>query len=373
MQTKVIASLKTRIEDDAVVQLKKTAQLPGMEEAVGMPDLHPGKDSPIGAVFRSKGVIYPHLVGSDKGCGMALWKTALRDGKLKLDRWERKLEALAGPWDGDASAFLAEHGVSPTAFDASLGTVGRGNHFAELQRVFEVVDAEKFAQLELDTKSLYILVHSGSRGFGESILHAHTAEFANGGLRCDSPEGQAYLAAHDHAVLWARINRKLIAHRYIEALGTQGTCVLDVCHNNVQASIVDGCKCWLHRKGAAPSDVGPVVIPGSRDSLSYLVAAHGDQRGNLASLAHGAGRKWQRSKCRGLLEDRFTNEQLRRNRYGGRVVCDDKNLLYEEAGQAYKNIDQVVQDLVDAGLIRTIAKFAPVLTYKISKRERDDE
>jgi release factor H-coupled RctB family protein len=84
-------------------------------------------------------------------------------------------------------------------------------------------------------------------------------------------------------------------------------------------------------------------------------------------------RKWQRSKCRGLLEDRFTNEQLRRNRYGGRVVCDDKNLLYEEAGHAYKNIDQVVQDPVDAGLIRTIAKFAPVLTYKISKRERDDE
>jgi release factor H-coupled RctB family protein len=148
-----------------------------MEEAVGMPDLHPGKDSPIGAVFRSQGVIYPHLVGSDKGCGMALWKTALRDGKLKLDRWERKLEALAGPWDGDASAFMAEHGVSPTAFDASLGTVGRGNHFAELQRVFEVVDAEKFAQMELDAKSLYILVHSGSRGFGESILHAHTAKW----------------------------------------------------------------------------------------------------------------------------------------------------------------------------------------------------
>ena len=92
----------------------------------------------------------------------------------------------------------------------------------------------------------------------------------------------------------------------MEALGTESTCVLDVCHNNVQASIVDGCECWLHRKGAAPSDVGPVVIPGSRDSLSYLVAAHGDQRGNLASLAHGAGRKWQRSKCRGLLEDRFT-------------------------------------------------------------------
>jgi release factor H-coupled RctB family protein len=99
-----------------------------------------------------------------------------------------------------------------------------------------------------------------------------------------------------------------------------------------------------------------VVIPGSRGTLSYLVIATGDQDQNLATLAHGAGRKWKRYECRGRLEKKYSKESLLRTEFGGYVLCSDKHLLYEEAPQAYKDVDIVVQDLVDAGLVK--------ITYK---------
>lgn len=71
-RVRVVASKSTWIESAAVDQLKKTALLPGIELAVGPPDLHPGKGSPIGAAFVSNGWIYPALVGNDIGCGIAL-------------------------------------------------------------------------------------------------------------------------------------------------------------------------------------------------------------------------------------------------------------------------------------------------------------
>ena len=71
----IIRSEKSWIEGEAVLQLEKTATLPGMRRVVGMPDLHPGKGTPIGAVFLSDDRVYPHLVGNDIGCGMALWTT----------------------------------------------------------------------------------------------------------------------------------------------------------------------------------------------------------------------------------------------------------------------------------------------------------
>lgn len=202
MRTHVIRGPKSWIEGNAVEQLVETAKLPGMRAAIGMPDLHPGKDAPVGAVFASE-LIYPHLVGTDIGCGMALWQTALTRAKLKLDKLEKRIVGLEGPWDGDAREFLGRENVKPTDFDQSLGTIGRGNHFAELQAVAQVHDQEAFASMALDAKSLFLLVHSGSRRFGESILYANAAQHGNSGLSPDSKEGQDYLAAHEHAVQWS--------------------------------------------------------------------------------------------------------------------------------------------------------------------------
>ena len=119
------------------------------------------------------------------------------------------------------------------------------------------------------------------------------------------------------------------------------------------------------------------MIPGSRGTFSYLVEPIGEQKNNAYSLAHGAGRKWKRmalarhatlSEAKSHLSHKFKVEDLRQTALGSRVICEDKDLLYEEAPQAYKNIDVVIQDMLDAGLIRVIAIFRPVITYKTRRR-----
>ncbi len=360
---RIIASSQSWIEGEAVRQLEAVARSPGMRLAVGLPDLHPGKGAPVGAAFASEGFLYPFLVGNDIGCGMGLWDVDLATRKAKPERWAAKLN-LDGPWLGDTDAFLAEQGVKPSGFEAALGTVGGGNHFAEVQRVDTVHDATVFSGLGLSKERLLLLVHSGSRGLGEATLRAHVDRHGAGGLAEDSAQAKTYLTRHDHAVAWGRANRALIAWRMLDGIGAKGRSVLDVCHNSVTLQEVEGCACWLHRKGAAPSDQGPVVIPGSRGSLSYLVLPVGNGSLSAHSLAHGAGRKWNRTSARERMRERFSAESLTRTSFKSHVICEDRDLLFEEAPPAYKPIDRVVTDLVEAGLVRVVATLAPVLTYK---------
>ncbi|OJT16341.1 RNA ligase RtcB family protein [Archangium sp. Cb G35] len=364
---RVIASPQSWVEGEAIRQLEAASRLPGMRSAVGLPDLHPGKGAPVGAAFASEGLFYPFLVGNDIGCGMGLWELDLPARKAKPERWAARLD-LDGPWEGNTDAVLASMGVKPCGFEAALGTVGGGNHFAEVQRVDAVHDAETFTALGLGTDRLLLLVHSGSRGLGEAILRAHVDRHGTGSLVEDSDEARRYLARHDHAVEWARANRATIAGRMMQGIAASGRRVLDVCHNSVTPKQYDGHTCWLHRKGAAPSDQGPVVIPGSRGSLSYLVLPLGDGTNHAHSLAHGAGRKWTRTSARERMRERFTPEALTRTSFKSHVICEDRDLLFEEAPPAYKAIDRVVQDLVDAGLVRVVATLAPVLTYKTRTR-----
>lgn len=365
---RIVASPKTWIEGDAVQQLEKTASLPGMIAAVGMPDLHPGKGSPIGAAFLCEGRIYPTLVGNDIGCGMALFSTDLARKKQKLERWADRLGDLDGPWDGETGEFLRERGLQATEHDAALGTIGGGNHFAELQQVEEIHDEAAWAQLGLDADRLVLLVHSGSRGLGEAILRAHVDRFAAGGLDAGSEDARAYLGQHDMAVAWARANRALIARKFAGGLGMAVEKMLDVCHNSVVKS-PDGHKDrWLHRKGAAPANEGMVVIPGSRGTLSWIVRPAAERSDAGWSLAHGAGRKWKRADARDRLSGRYRPDDLVRTELGGRVVCEDRDLLYEEAPEAYKKIDAVVGDLVAEGLCAPVATLRPVLTYKTRRR-----
>src|SRR5437762_11142920 len=86
----------------------------------GFPDLHPGKGAPVGAAFVTEGVIFPHLIGGDIGCGMALFKTDLVRRDAKLDRWSKLPFDLEHPWDQFVSGFLAEHDLESTEFDPAL-------------------------------------------------------------------------------------------------------------------------------------------------------------------------------------------------------------------------------------------------------------
>ena len=92
---KIIKNEKSWMESNAIDQLIKTAQLKGVIKAVGLPDLHAGK-TPVGASFVTKDIIYPHIIGNDIGCGMALFSTVVKKTKFKLDRVVKKLEKIDG-------------------------------------------------------------------------------------------------------------------------------------------------------------------------------------------------------------------------------------------------------------------------------------
>ncbi|MFH0785292.1 MAG: RNA ligase RtcB family protein [Pseudomonadota bacterium] len=362
---KIMASSEALLEGDAIMQLDKTASLEGMQIVVGLPDLHPGKGVPVGAAFLCGDRIYPHIVGNDVGCGIGLWKTTLRSNKNMRDAWAKKLKGLHLPWDGDLLGWMRDFGVDPSGSNARLGTIGSGNHFAELQMVEEVRCEERFHVLGLDRKELLLLVHSGSRGIGELLLRQHTNRLGASPIPEDSDWFLPYLQSHDFAIEWARCNRALIAKRFCQQLNADYDAVSDSCHNSIEKIDTAGRTGWLHRKGAAPADKGVVVIPGSRGALSYLIEPVGEQQRNLWSLAHGAGRKWNRKSCRERLKNRFETTSLSQTEMGSVVICDDKELLFEEAPQAYKNIENIIRAMQREGLIRVIASFRPLITYKV--------
>ncbi|WP_027016942.1 RNA ligase RtcB family protein [Comamonas composti] len=365
----VIANQRVWIEDAALEQLRITARLPHVRAAVGLPDLHPGRGYPVGAAFFSTGHFYPALVGGDIGCGMSLWRTDMRAHATSASKLEKRLGCIDGPLpealmqEAAAELALLPMAQLPATADMlaqSLGTIGGGNHFAELQ----VVDTVYGEQPGLDARQVHLLVHSGSRGLGGAILREHVDAHGHAGLVQDSPEAQAYLARHDAALAYAVLNRRWIAQRILQALRCKAECLLDVSHNHVLPARVDGEAGFLHRKGATPADQGLVMIPGSRGDYSYLVQPCADRHEALDSLAHGAGRKWARSDCMGRLAHKFRADALRKTRFGSAVICHDKGLLFEEAPQAYKDVDSVVASLVEAGLVQLVARFKPLLTYK---------
>ena len=361
----IIASPTTWMDDLARRQLAATVDLPGMTRVVGMPDLHAGRHAPIGAAYVSSGFIHPALVGGDIGCGMALWSTTLQRRKIRLAKWVDRLQGIEGRWDGDAAEWLAARGAATEGFDWALGTIGGGNHFAEVQVVETVLDQATVDRVGIDARQVLILVHSGSRGLGQSILDAHLAREDDMALASNSTQAHDYLLRHDQAVKWARANRALTARRLMERLKGGEDLILDSCHNSVVPLADEGPDVWLHRKGATPANEGLTVIPGSRGSLTYLVRPLGNGIVNAHSLAHGAGRRWQRSSARARLSSRYRASDLVRTALGGWVICEDRDLLYEEAPEAYKDIDAVVSDLVDAGVAEIVATLRPVITYKL--------
>jgi release factor H-coupled RctB family protein len=367
---RLFASSKNWIQDEALRQFYATSMLEGIRTAVGFPDLHPGKGTPVGAAFVTEGIIHPHLIGGDIGCGMALFKTDLVRRDVKLDRWAELPFDLEHVWTDEIGQILAREELESTDFDEALGTLGGGNHFAELQAVEAVLDSREFKKLGLGTQQLVVLVHSGSRGLGETVLQDYVAENHAGGLEAESFAAAAYLRGHDRAVRWAKVSRKLLSQRFAQALGAETDLLWDGCHNSIAPRQTEGETVWVHRKGAVVAEEEAIVIPGSRGSLSYLVKPMGDGASRAWSLSHGAGRKWARSESRLRVRERFGVPELVQTPLGGRVICEERDLLYEEAPAAYKNIEAAIQELVDAGLASVIATFRPLLTYKTRKAKR---
>lgn len=216
----------------SLTQLSTTAHtLPGLIHAVGQPDLHPGTKYPIGAVFVSKAWIHPPLIGGDIGCGMAWYKTSLSRSQVSGDKGRKiaeKLRGLEGAWrtQSDREAWLSDGDVAGGSssageeWDGALGTIGAGNHFAELQ-IIEEADTDSIPgitpQQTLHADEVVLLVHSGSRGYGGDILKRYTADNRTS-IHESEPLATEYLSEHDRACDWATKNRDLIALRFLACL-----------------------------------------------------------------------------------------------------------------------------------------------------------
>ncbi|KAJ7109460.1 release factor H-coupled R [Mycena epipterygia] len=379
-----LISGKSYIDDKAIEQLKLVGRLPGVALTVGLPDLHPGSRFPIGCAIAAEG-IYPALIGSDVGCGIALYELSARPKSVNPTKLASALRGLDEPWTGSASAWLSNYGVTRTsAFDSALGTVGAGNHFAELCSVERIVDEPAAAQLGVLAAGLYLLVHTGSRGLGGSILSAETANESNPYIPPDSAHLQEYLIEHDYAVRWAVANRDLVAHRIKQcimpsladdpehAVGSAQLDlkkIVDVTHNSVTKqtlAVGDTTReLWVHRKGAAPADQGVAPCPGSRGDFSWLLQPTGDGQHNAYSLAHGAGRRYGRNALH--TDTKINKANLTNTAMGSVVICEDPDLLIEEQPEAYKDVECVVEDMEEKGICKGVVVLRPVVTYKVRK------
>lgn len=238
-------------------------------------------------------------------------------------------------------------------------SIGGGNHFIELQSIERVLHKEHAKELALDKTKLHLMIHSGSRSLGEEIYRSF-ASFK--GYRCAAEEFQLYLKAHEEGVITAKENRKQLAQLFMNMLNYKYTnsLLIDCVHNYLEIHK----NHFYHHKGTVSAlENRFALITGSRGSYSYVVRCIPKEEA-LFSISHGAGRKWARGMCRGKLEQRYTKEQLKRSKLGSIVITNDKVLLYEEAAEAYKNIEEVIAVLQEYGCIEVIVRMKPIVTYK---------
>ena len=110
----IISSENNWLEGEAIRQLEMTASFEGMQHVVGMPDLHPGKGIPVGAAYLTENIFYPHLVGSDIGCGIGLWKTTIKTKKFKLAKGVKRLNQVASYSSEDIEYYRNKENMEKT-------------------------------------------------------------------------------------------------------------------------------------------------------------------------------------------------------------------------------------------------------------------
>lgn len=284
-----------------------------------------------------------------------------------------------------------------------VGTLGSGNHFLEVQKVEKVFDPEIAKAFGIFEGQITVMIHSGSRGFGHQVCddslrvmlragEKYGITLADPELCCaplSSSEAADYLAAMSCAVNYAFCNRQLMTHWVRESFQQvfkkdaqeQGLdLVYDVCHNvgKFEEHRVDGQKrkVFVHRKGAtrafwadhpqvpqAYRSVGqPVIIPGSMNTSSYLLCGLPGAEKTFGSSCHGAGRRMSRHAAIRAFDSRKIEADMQAK---GQVIrATQPRLLSEEAGGAYKNVDDVVGAVEKAGISKIVAKMVPLGVVK---------
>ena len=297
--------------------------------------------------------------------------------------------------------------VSPRAMERGrpqLGTLGSGNHFVEVGFVEEVYDERLADRLRLFPNQITMIVHTGSRGFGHQVCDDYVRvmlkaaakygiELPDKQLACapvNSPEGRQYYAAMACAVNFAFANRQMITHwareAFQQALGLSPKevnmqVVYEVAHNiaKIERHVIDGQEktVCVHRKGATRAfgpghpavpesyrDIGqPVLIPGDMGRYSYvLVGTQTAMEETFGSTCHGAGRVMSRHQAKKAARGRSLTSELEKQ--GIVVMASSRATVAEEMPEAYKDVSQVVEAVVGAGLSVKVARLRPLGVVK---------
>ena len=366
-------SLGGTVSDGASqVQLDNLRRLDGARAVFAFPDIHPGKGIPIGSTLVTQGGFYPHVAGSDIGCGVLLCRVDTGGKRVDFERLAKRDWFSGGVPDQATESLERLEAEFPEEAErwgrAGFCSVGGGNHFAEIGTV-----SESCEDSPLSRGDTWLMVHTGSRSLGDAIAWWWGSVGGGAMAKAGSEDGRLWLAAHDYATRWARLNRRACAMSVAREAGWDVCEVADVWHNGIGVEVPEVWPEWadpsagplfVHRKGAAVAG-GLVPLPSSRGEESFLMLADGAaMAGAGMSVAHGAGRRWRRSECKDRLSSRMRVEDMERTSLGSFVHCKDRDLLWEEAPQAYKSGDSCARALESCGFARRLCSLRPGLTIK---------
>ncbi|OXM83528.1 RNA-splicing ligase RtcB [Paenibacillus rigui] len=448
-------SLYEALDYKVLEMANNNLQIPNNQYMSYTPDVHVGVGTCIGttAVWSmDDGYVSPSIVGSDIGCGMRVHLTNVHRDELKEVKLRRKLvkaiEKVLPVEDhtrGHFSDIRLEsivtkglHGLpkkyipdgytprkatalthverSKFQVDAEvlnrfpdsvwhrshrqLGTLGNGNHFAEIQAIEIAEENREVAEAwGMFDGQVAVMIHSGSRAWGGSVNQYCSTEIAKlmkrSGLGTADPKllyaplseeaAQTYVELMYSALNYAVVNRHLIAYAIREAgrevFGSkfEMTTLYDLMHNYAWEEKHEGRSCLVHRKGATRAlppghpdnpqpyrETGhPALIPGSMGTASYIMVGRPGGSDNYYSICHGAGRIRSRSATKRLVTlDEFASSL--RVGTDEEIVVNQRSLesILDESPQAYKDVDQIIESVVGAGLAGVVAKCKPLATVK---------
>jgi len=431
-------------------QVRNVAFLPGIVgHSIAMPDIHWGYGFPIGGVAAmdpERGVISPGGVGYDINCGVRLALIPETLACLQGPSGERLLKKIfelvpSGIGRGQkktrglseqdykriekmGAAFSIERGeglpedldhiesngaieeanmdlvsdVAKQRGKAQLGSIGSGNHFVEIGEIEEIYRPEVASQWGVEVKQLYLLIHSGSRGFGHQVCQDTLDHFIGKGYAetlpdkqlvaapLTSQDGQDYFQAMAAAANFAFANRQTILHEVRRAIEEElgipqkeVRLLYDICHNiaKFETHAVDGVlrRLCVQRKGATRvfgagaeelsplfKQTGqPVLVPGDMGRASHLMVGLGNPL-TFCSSCHGAGRARSRVKSSQTWRGRDIFDYMKKQEVT--VMATSKRTVAEEMPDAYKDVDKVVDAVEEASLAAKVARLRPRLVIK---------
>jgi len=376
------------IEDGAMAQIKNLANLPfAFKRIAVMSDCHSGYGMPIGGVLATRQVIIPNAIGVDIGCGMCAVKTSLTEldtetlkkiiGEIKKvvpvgfnkHRVKQnnilmpKFEENLNDYDNSLDYYIIKEEYDNAL--KSLGTLGGGNHFIEIQKG--------------DDGYIWIMIHSGSRNLGKQVADHYNKiakelnekwhssvpkEYDLAFLPLDSEDGRDYIREMNYCVEFALANRKLMMDRVIDIFSKLPTAItfepiINIAHNYATMENHFGENVMVHRKGATLASEKTIgIIPGSQGTKSYIVQGLGNPE-SFNSCSHGAGRKMGRKEAQRTLN--LEEEVSKLNKLGViHAIRNEKDL--DEAPGSYKDIDEVMSNQKD--LVKVLVELTPLAVVK---------